>query len=95
MILFLGVPFKPYWDGLGIDFNGDEIYHISYAEYEKNKWHELWVFYLFLSYTQTTVLKIRFLFTCSRVEFRQCLAMRFFNNIFLTDIHQRNFQSMH
>ena len=44
-LLFLGVPFKPYWDGLGIEFDRDEVYHISYSEYEKNKWHELWVFY--------------------------------------------------
>ena len=36
-----GNPFQGFWDGLNIDFDGDEMYHITYSSYEQSKWQTL------------------------------------------------------
>ena len=35
-----GNPFQPFWDGLNVDFDNYEIYHITYSDYDVPRWKE-------------------------------------------------------
>jgi len=41
LLFYLGVPFGPFWDGLGIDFVSEESFEISYTA--PGGWRHRWV----------------------------------------------------